>query len=141
MTSVAAEKLKSKLLDLAIGLLVLVLPGMLLLIEKHLETLLSHLSLKTIVRASITLVSLLAWLFFLLWRVLPRLKFDSRRGIYKDARSNLFYCPSCHSKKLRSPLSEERHGWRCGIRECGQFYPNPDHVREGTKASETVPGK
>lgn len=139
MTPTAKDKLAARLLDLTIGVFVLMLPGVLLLVENHLELFVSQLSLKIIIRAGITLLSLLAWLCFLLWRFWPRLKFDARWGIYIDKRSGLLYCASCHSKKLRSPLREEENGWRCVIKECGMFYSNPDYVRKRppSRVSET----
>jgi hypothetical protein len=139
MTPTAKDKLAARLLDLTIGVFVLILPGVLLLVENHLEVFVSQLSLKIIIRAGITLLSLLAWLGFLLWRFWPRLKFDARWGIYIDKRSGLLYCASCHSKKLRSPLREEENGWRCVIKECGMFYSNPDYVRKRppSRVSET----
>jgi hypothetical protein len=130
MTPVARQKLQSKVLDVAIGLLVLILPALLLLAENHLQTFVSRLSLKAIVRVSITLLSLLAWVLFLLWRFWPRLKFEPRLGIYQDQRSGIFYCPSCRSKKLLSPLLQQEDGWQCRIKECGQFYSNPDYARK-----------
>jgi hypothetical protein len=135
MTPVARDKIKSKVLDLAIGLFVLILPGLLLLAENHLQILVSRLSLKAIVRVSITLLSLLAWVLFLLWRFWPRLKFDPRLGIYEDRRSGIFYCPSCRSKKLLSPLLQREDGWRCRIKECDRFYSNPDYVRKRPPAA------
>ena len=137
MTPPAKEKITSRLLDLTVGSFVPILPGVLLLAENHLE---SQLSSKIIIRAGITLLSLVAWLGFLFWRFWQRLKFESRWGIYIDKRSGLLYCASCHSKKIRSPLGEEENGWRCVLKECGMFYSNRDSSleRDSQKTSKVV---
>jgi len=137
MTPPAKGKLTARLLDLTIGSFVLILPGVLLLVENHLQEFVSQLSSKIIIRAGITLLSLLAWLGFLFWRFWPRLKFEPRWGIYIDKRSGLLYCASCHSKKLRSPLREEENGWRCVLKECGMFYSNRDNVSKPLPSRES----
>ena len=127
MSSSAKDKLKAKLLDLAILLIGTTLISALLVFEGHLAPFVSQLPPKTIIRVGIALLLIVSWLGFFLWRSYPRLKFDSRLQIWRDKRSGLFYCPSCRSKKLFSPLGEEKNGWRCGIKECNQFYRNPDY--------------
>lgn len=93
--------------------------------------------------APVIIVRLLALLFLvalsfgiLLLFTWPHLKFDSRIGIYRDRKTGLFYCPSCRSKKLRSPLKQEEKGWRCVVRDCMMFYSNPSYV--DPKKSKTV---
>ncbi len=123
----AIEKIKTAPLDIAIGLIVAGLPGVLLSVEDFLKTFVPKLSPGWTVRLYIALISGLAWLGFLLWQSKPWLKFDSRLGIYVNKRSGHFYCTSCHSKKRFSPLRTEKDGWRCMVRGCDQFYQNPHY--------------
>lgn len=55
-----------------------------------------------------------------------KFEFDKKTGLYKD-KNGLLYCPSCLDKNKDNPLKELEHGWLCPIKECNQFYKNPEH--------------
>lgn len=50
-------------------------------------------------------------------------------GVWFSKSDGLYYCASCLTKKLRSPMRVERNGWRCLVKECEIWIwkENPNH--------------
>jgi hypothetical protein len=40
------------------------------------------------------------------------------QGIWKGKKDELYYCPSCKSNKITSPLMENDNGWFCMAKDC-----------------------
>jgi ribosomal protein L37AE/L43A len=53
-------------------------------------------------------------------------EFHVTLGIWSHKRKSVYFCPSCKSKQIESPLREESAGWRCMVRECDMFFENPE---------------
>lgn len=51
--------------------------------------------------------------------------FDEKRGIWTDGE--FFYCPSCKSELKVSPMRASKEGWKCLVKSCDVFYPDPEH--------------
>lgn len=126
--SQAKEKLQAHSLEALSVLLVSVLTTGVLLAENHLAQYVKTIEPTTIVRLLLLSVLVAASCLGVLLYFWPRLKFDSRLGIYRDRKTGLYYCPSCHVKKLRSPLKEGPRGWFCAVKDCRLSYSNPDYV-------------
>jgi hypothetical protein len=127
MLSRVKEKLQAHASEVLLAALGTALPAWLLLAESRLVPHVSQLDPTTVIRAAALSLVVTLWAFALFLFFRPRLKFDSRLGIYRDRKSELHFCPSCHTKKIRSPLKEQVNGWRCSVKECMLFFPNPDH--------------
>lgn len=129
MTAIAQlkEKLQAHALEALLVGLGTILPTWLLLAESHLAPYTSQLDPKTIIRAAALSLVITLWSCAIVVFFRPRLKFESRLGIYRDRKTGLYYCPSCHSKKLRAPLRVSAKGWRCVIKECQLFFHNPNY--------------
>jgi hypothetical protein len=56
--------------------------------------------------------------------------FDRRLGVYRHKTKAGFFCASCTTKAVESPLKEHPHGWACMIQGCKQWHGNPDHKAE-----------
>lgn len=123
----AKEKLQAHASEAILAVLGTALPTWLLLTETRLVPYVSQLEPTTVIRSVAVLLAVIGWAFALLTFFRPRLKFESRVGIYRDRKSNLYYCPSCHSNKLKSPLKETASGWFCVVKGCRSSYLNPDH--------------
>ena len=128
MPSQAIEKLKAHSLEVLALVLVSVLSAVLLLAESHLAPYIKEVAPVTMLRLLLLLVllALLGPFAFLYFR--PSLKFDAKLGIYHDRKTGLYYCPSCLSKKIRSPLKQGKHGWFCVVKDCRTSFANPDAV-------------
>lgn len=126
MLTQAKEKLQAHALEALLAVLGTALPAWLLLAESSLVPYVSRLDPTTVIRAGALSLVVALWASALLLFFRPRLKFDPHLGIYRDRKSGIYYCPSCHSKKIRSPLREEEEGWRCVVKDCLLFFENPD---------------
>lgn len=122
----AKEKLQAHASEALLAGLGTALPAWLLLAESRLVPYVSQLAPTTVIRAAALSLVVTLWASALLLFFRPRLKFDARLGIYRDLKTGLYFCPSCHTKKLRAPLRESERGWRCVIKECQLFFHNPD---------------
>ena len=122
------EKLQNHAIEVILGGLSTVVLAGLILAEHELVPYVSKLSPISVIRAFelMLFVSLVSIAFVFHFR--PRLKFDSRLGVYRDRKLGLYYCPSCHTKKLLSPMQEYDRGWHCLAKGCLMFYKNPDYV-------------
>lgn len=127
MLAQAKEKLQAHALEASLASLGIALPAWLLLAESSLVPYVSQLSPSWVIRSTALLLVVALWLSALLIFFRPKLQFDPRLGIYRDRKTGLYYCPSCHIKKLRSPLKEGPRGWFCSVKDCRQSYINPDH--------------
>jgi hypothetical protein len=65
--------------------------------------------------------------------------FDSRLGVYYRKGQEGYFCASCTPKEILSPLKEDKDGWRCQIRECCKYHPNPDY-KPPPRVRERIPG-
>lgn len=71
----------------------------------------------------LVVLGLIAWIIYLH----PRIKFDPRIGVFRDAKNGFIYCTKCKAeKRIRVPmkLAASGIGWRCSV--CDHFYENPD---------------
>lgn len=127
MLAQAKEKLQAHALEGSLASLGTALPVWLLLAESNLVPYVSQLSPSWVIRSAALLLVVALWSSALLMFFRPKLKFDSRLGIYRDKKTGLYYCPSCHIKKLRSPLKESASGWFCSVKDCRLSYKNPDY--------------
>lgn len=128
----AKEKLQAHTLEGLLAILGTAIPAWLLLAESRIAPFVSQLDPTTVVRALALSLIVTLWSLAILLFVRPRLKFEPRLGIYRDRKRGLYFCPSCYSKKLRTPLREEKNGWRCLVKECHGFYRNPDYTEPPT---------
>lgn len=126
MLSQIKEKLQAHALETLLATLGTVLPTWLLVTESRLVPYVSQLDTTTVIRLAALSSVLILWLSAILLFFRPRLRFDSRLGVYRDKKTGLYFCPSCQSKKLRAPLKENKEGWRCVIKGCQLFFANPD---------------
>ena len=53
--------------------------------------------------------------------------FIEKFGIYKSKESGRYFCASCLTKNIESPLTEKLSGWQCELKDCGQFYIKPGY--------------
>jgi len=53
-------------------------------------------------------------------------EFLPKLGVYKHRTKPGFFCGSCTSKNVVSPLRDTGHGWECQIQECDKFHADPD---------------
>lgn len=136
MLAQAKEQLQAHASEALLAGLGTALPAWLLLAESRLVPYVSQLEPVTVIRSAALLVAAVGWAVAFLMFFRPKLKFDSRLGIYRDRKSGLYFCPSCHTKKLRAPLRESERGWRCVIKECQLFFHNPD-FKEPPKPQES----
>ena len=127
MLTQAKEKLQAHALEATLAALGTAIPAWLLLAESRIAQHVSQLEPTTVIRVVAFLLVIALWATALLVFFRPRLKFDPRIGIYRDRKKGLYYCTSCHSKKLRSPLRENERGWRCNVKDCLMWYANPDY--------------
>jgi len=58
---------------------------------------------------------------------MPPTEFDKKSGTLIGTKDNFRYCISCKVKTIISPLQELEHGWQCNIKECKEFYNNPEY--------------
>jgi len=128
--SQAKEKLQAHALEALLAGLGTALPAWLLLAESRLMPYVSQLDPTTVIRAAALSLVVTLWASALVLFFRPKLKFDSRLGIYRDKKTGLYFCPSCHTKKIRAPLRQGERGWRCVIKECQLFFPNPDYKEQ-----------
>lgn len=126
MLTQAIQKLKVHALEALLAGLGTALSAGLVLAENHLAQYVSQATPTTVIRAAALLLLVSLWSFSALLLFRPRLKFDTRLGIYRDRKTGLHYCPSCHSKKIRAPLKEGDRRWYCQIRDCRMSFPKPD---------------
>jgi hypothetical protein len=61
------------------------------------------------------------------WHFRDDFDFDKRLGLYRHKTKPDFFCASCTPKEILSPLKEMPNGWRCMIKECDKWHPNPDY--------------
>lgn len=55
----------------------------------------------------------------------PKLKFIKNIGVHLDIKTSIYYCSTCKTKKIMSPMQEEPRGWTC--LGCNGFRKNPDY--------------
>ena len=48
-------------------------------------------------------------------------------GIYQHKETGIYYCASCMSNDIASPLQTSEYDWICNVKECGKVYENPDN--------------
>jgi ribosomal protein L37AE/L43A len=123
----AKEKVQAHALEGVLAILGTAIPAWLLLAESRIVPFVARLDPATVVRALAASLVVALWSVALLLYFRPKLRFEPRLGIYRDRKSGLYFCPSCHSKKLRAPLREEKAAWRCMVKECDSYYRNPDY--------------
>ena len=58
----------------------------------------------------------------------PKLKFITSVGAWMDVKTNTYYCHSCKSKKLSSPLYASGGYLRCVVANCPTVLHDPDYV-------------
>lgn len=127
MAAALKEKLQAHAFEAALAALGTAIPTWLLLAEAELVPYVSQVSPTTVLRAVALLVAIAGWLTALLLFFRPRLKFDTRLGIYRDRKTGVYYCSSCYSAKVRAPLKEFESGWRCVVKDCLMWFENPDY--------------
>lgn len=76
-------------------------------------------------------LALFSWVLHLL----PSFKYLPKYQFYQHRVNDLYYCPTCRTKKPLSPLIKQAKGWRCPFKECGKFYFDPDY-KEPSKPPE-----
>lgn len=123
------EKVQAHAVTLVFAALSAVIPGVVLLAQKQLAAYAEEHPVATVrIVAGLAFVALWSAGMFFYYR--PRLRFDKRLGIYRDRKTGLYYCTSCLiANQLKVPLTEMAHGWACGVKSCGKFYPNPDYKK------------
>jgi len=134
----AIEKAKAHALEAALAALGTALPAWLLLAEGELAPYVAQLQPTTLIRIVAALLVVALWAAALALFFRPRLKFDPVVGIYRDRKTAIYYCPSCHSKKLRSPMKHQEDGWRCVVKDCLMFYPNPEYKKPSKATRDTT---
>ncbi len=128
MLSRLKEKLEAHITEFLVVVVGTGLLALLLFAEKHLTSYIAQLEPTTVVRAGAALLLVAAWAVALFLFFRPRFKFISRLGIYRDMKTGLCYCPSCHnSKKSWAPMMERKAGWHCVTKGCQMFFPNPEY--------------
>jgi len=129
LISGAISTLTARWLETALVLLEAPLLLVYLLIEGHLlslsKTLPEEYMLRVILLLLILAITMLAFIVYLR----PWIVFDCHTGTYKDKKTGALYCPSCkNSRKKNVPLVVEPHAWRCVVKECSTYLPNPDNT-------------
>jgi hypothetical protein len=67
--------------------------------------------------------------------LLNKYTFNKTYGVYESKEDGQYYCTSCLTSGIESPLQERQGGWRCKVKSCEQCYfpaqktPTPDHPR------------
>ena len=64
-------------------------------------------------------------------------EFMERLGLYRHKENHGYFCGSCTPKQIVSRLRETEGGWRCEIRECNKFHPNPRYMPPPREASRS----
>jgi len=59
----------------------------------------------------------------------PKLVFDKRLNIYRDLKTDVYYCTSCKTKNILSPLAKRESYWNCTLKECRMNFDDPDYVQ------------
>jgi len=59
--------------------------------------------------------------------------FVEKIGAWYSSSAKLYYCNSCKIKERFSPLRATREGWQCTVKDCGQWYQNPDFIYPHTR--------
>lgn len=126
MEAQAIEKAKAHVLEAVLAALGTALPAWLLLAESELAPYVASLQPTILIRIVAVSLVIALWAAALVLYFRPGLKFDPALGIFRDRKTSIYYCPSCHSRKLRSPMKHEEIGWRCVVKDCSMFYPNPN---------------
>ena len=75
---------------------------------------------------------LLTWIYFLR----PWLRWDEKTGTWISFFSELRYCEKCRSKKIITPLKDEKTGWRCMV--CERWYADPKRRPPEPQATKAV---
>ena len=53
--------------------------------------------------------------------------FNDKYGIFKSREKDHYFCPSCMTKNIESPMRTEKTGWTCLSKDCLFFVPNEKH--------------
>jgi hypothetical protein len=67
--------------------------------------------------------------------------FVKELGIYQSKESGHYFCTSCLTKNIESPLTNKQNGWRCELKECDKFYENPSYQYSHQVESDYDPYK
>lgn len=120
------KKLKEKLEDHLITLLVIGIIGSIVLIANL------FLSIDFIEKVGSLTWFRLAIFLFILCLILGayiygqiKLKYIPELGIYQHKRTGIYFCTSCKVNGKKSPLKEYESGWRCLNKDCKNIYYKP----------------
>lgn len=133
------EKIKEFGLKIT-GYLLLILGGTILVIGKKLIPVeaINAVDALTWAKLSVLLflvcLALIAFTADLYCKTRPKYEFIPDIGVQKELKSGQYFCASCLTKSLRSPLKETEYGWVCQMHDCRhQYYKLGHEPKEKTR--------
>lgn len=86
-------------------------------------------------------LALIVSIGYLYYKNRPKYEFIPDIGVQKELKSGQYFCASCLTKSLRSPLKETEYGWVCQMHDCRHQYYKTGHEPKKKTREVISPGK